>query len=67
MPPKLKPRADEFVHLSFEIRSELLDKIDEESERMEEEDPYQRRASRSETVRVLILDGLKVRADRRAS
>jgi len=67
MSAKPKPRTDDFVHLSFAIRAELLEKIDDESERMETEDPYQRRASRSETVRVLILDGLKIRADRRVS
>lgn len=62
---KIRRRAK---HLSFEVPHTTLRAIDEEAERMAEEDPHLRRApSRSETARTLILEGLRFRAKRRTA
>ncbi len=65
--PAKRPQEDRSLNLSFPTSTELLTQIDEESERMREEDIYKRKPSRSETVRTLILDGLRLRSDRRQS
>ncbi len=63
---KKKRSAETLSHLSFEVDIALVRQVDLESERMTEEDPHNEHVSRSRTVRTLILDGLRARAERRA-
>jgi len=58
-PTKIKPGASGTVHLSFMVEAELVRSIDEETERMKAEDPYDRAVSRTDAVRSLLRDGLK--------
>jgi hypothetical protein len=64
-PTKIKAGASGPVHLSFIVDASLVREIDEEADRMKGEDPYARVVSRTDTVRSLIIDGLKARADKR--
>lgn len=53
------------VHLSFIVEASLVHEVDEESKQMQAEDEYGRAVTRTDTVRSLIKDGLKYRADKR--
>ncbi len=65
-PTKIKPNATGTVHLSFVVEAALVRQVDEEAECMKEEDPYHRSVTRTDTVRSLLVDGLKYRADKRS-
>jgi len=62
-PAKIKPGATGTVHLSFVVEADLVRAVDEEMERMSES--FGVAVSRTDTVRTLIRDGLKYRADKR--
>ncbi len=64
-PKRVKAGATGTVHLSFIVEADLVRVVDEESERMKAEDDYGRTVSRTDTVRSLIKDGLKYRAEKR--
>lgn len=64
-PTKIKPGATGTVHLSFVVEAALVRDVDEEAERMKQEDPYARPVSRTDAVRSLLRDGLKYRAEHR--
>lgn len=64
-PTKIKQGATGTVHLSFVVEASLVHDIDEESKAMQTEDEYGRAVTRTDTVRSLIKDGLKYRADKR--
>jgi predicted transcriptional regulator len=63
-PRHVKPGTQAPVKVTVMLDPDLVDKIDALAEKLTAEDPYRHERTRTDALRVLVIDGLKHRSDK---